>query len=437
MSGRAKQDEDSGMTRSLVAVVAVLLGSLPSGCAFIAASQQQAALDANCIVSGEAASARKDSQPIVVVLLQQQEGQARPWRVVDHFVLDQPGKWGFGALPGRYALVAFKDRSRDLVYNPGEPYAVAAEQKPLECTPGKSFTGISIVIPEKSDKPLPGTFDIPKLQRRDAEGQLDATLGQLTKLGEIAVLSDKRFSQETAESGLWRPYDFLVDTGAGIYFLEPYDAKRIPVLFVHGINGTPASFEYLIGRLDRSRFQAWVYYYPSGAHLPKIADHLDQTMAKLQARYGFARFAVVAHSMGGLVSRGFVQRRAQGARANAIPLFVTISTPWGGHKGAATGVKTAPVVVRVWEDMAPGSAYQKDLYSTPLPDVTRHHLLFTFKGSSGGESGDGAVTLASELLPQAQRDAVKLYGFNEDHMSVLRNAEVSLLVNQLLAETFR
>ena len=180
-----------------------------------------------------------------------------------------------------------------------------------------------------------------------------------------------------------------------------------------------------------------MYYYPSGAHLATIADHLDQTMAKLQLRYGFERFGLVAHSMGGLVSRGFVQRRAQGVRADAIPLFVTISTPWSGHKGAMIGVKTSPIVVRVWEDMVPGSPYQKGLFSTPLPELTRHHLLFSFKGTFGGDSGDGAVSVDSQLMAHAQRDAVKVYGFHEDHMSVLGNAQVSLLLNQLLGETFR
>jgi pimeloyl-ACP methyl ester carboxylesterase len=210
------------------------------------------------------------------------------------------------------------------------------------------------------------------------------------------------------------------------------------VLFVHGINGTPASFEYLIGRLDRSRFQAWVYYYPSGIHLGTVAGHLDQTMEKLKLRYGFPRFAVVAHSMGGLVSRGFIQRHA-GGKGGDIPLFVSISTPWGGHKSAELGVKTAPVVVHVWRDMAPGSEYQKSLYVVPFPAGLQHHMVFTFnrKSASFGESDDQGVTVASQLLPQAQRDAAKIYGFDDTHTGVLRNPQVSLLINQLLEERFR
>jgi hypothetical protein len=40
--------------------------------------------------------------------------------------------------------------------------------------------------------------------------------------------------------------------------------------------------------------------------------------------------------------------------------------------------------------------------------------------------------MASQLLPQAQRETAKTYGFEETHMGVLRNPQVSDLVNRLL-----
>jgi len=161
-------------------------------------------------------------------------------------------------------------------------------------------------------------------------------------------------------------------------------------------------------------------------------------MAKLELRYRVSRLAVVAHSMGGLVTRGYVLRAAENKRPVSIPLYLTISTPWGGHKGAETGVKTAPVVVHVWRDMAPGSEYQKAVFAQPLPTGVNHHLLFTFnrKSSSFGESDDQSVTVASQLLPSAQRGAVRIYGFDDSHVGVLRNAEVSTLLNGLLAASY-
>jgi pimeloyl-ACP methyl ester carboxylesterase len=262
------------------------------------------------------------------------------------------------------------------------------------------------------------------------------TLGQLTAVGEIAKLTDARFARDVAEDGLWRPFDFVAASYAGIYFLEADDPARTPVLFVHGIQGTPASFATLASKLDKSRFQPWFYYYPSGVHLSEIADHLAQTVAKVTRRYPHDRIVVVAHSMGGLVARGFLLRHASNAGAARIPLFITLSTPWDGHKAAEIGVKRAPAVVRVWEDMSPGSAYLRGIFEQPLAPGTPHHLIFTFRrdASSFGASDDEAVTVASQLRPAAQAGAARLYGFDDTHVGVLGNAEVSALVNRLLAE---
>jgi hypothetical protein len=95
-------------------------------------------------------------------------------------------------------------------------------------------------------------------------------------------------------------------------------------------------------------------------------------------------------------------------------------------------------VVEVWRDMAPGSAYQQSLFTTPLPPEMQHHMMFTFqrKNSSFGESDDQGVTVASQLALPAQSNAVRLYGFDDTHVGVLQNPEVSKLLNELLARSF-
>jgi len=155
-------------------------------------------------------------------------------------------------------------------------------------------------------------------------------------------------------------------------------------------------------------------------------------------RHRVERFGVVAHSMGGLVSRGFILRHADSSRSSRIPLYVTISTPWGGHKAAESGVKTAPVVVDVWQDMVPGSKYQQSVFARPLPSGMQHHMLFTYqrKTSSFGESDDQGVSVASQLAVPAQSNALRLYGFDDTHIGVLSNPDVSRLVNDLLDRSF-
>lgn len=424
----------------------LLLGAL-QGCVFQDVKEQQARIATFCLLEGEVTAARRDPAPLVVLLMRQvgtDTVQRDSWVLADHFVLENAGPWQFRASAGTYSLAAFQDLNRDLKYQPGEPALRVDAGGLLACSGGESHKGIALRIPSAGTARVAETLDITQLQARSLHDQLALTLGQVTVAGQIASLSDARFADAVAEDGLWRPFDFLFKGGPGIYFLEPYDARKDPVLFVHGINGTPANFAWLIDRLDRQRFQPWVYYYPSGGALDRIADHLAQTMHKLQLQLGFGRLVVVAHSMGGLVSRGFVQRYEEdaGGRA-AIPLYVTIATPWGGHKGAELGVKTAPAVVKVWIDMAPGSEYQQALfYRNPgtqqvprrLPKDTPHHLLFTFKQGSAtlGEANDGVVAVASQLSREAQRDAARLYGFNETHMGVLQSEEVSALLNELL-----
>jgi pimeloyl-ACP methyl ester carboxylesterase len=165
-----------------------------------------------------------------------------------------------------------------------------------------------------------------------------------------------------------------------------------------------------------------------------VADHLEHTIERLQARQHFEAMAIVAHSMGGLVARAFILRHAKTAPAEAIPLFVTISTPWDGHAAA----ERVPRVVNLWRDIVPGSDYLNSLFAAPLPVTTRHYLLFTFnrKTSSFGVSNDHTVTVASQLRTAAQREAVRVIGFDDTHEGVLRNADVALLLDRLLAETF-
>lgn len=420
---------------------AALFSLMAGGCMVFDAKRQMEQIDTACLFSGSVTSARTQAHSIIVVLFRRMEGQAPgawPWQVVDHFVMERAGKWEFiiGKPGGAYAAAAFEDINDDLVYQPGEPYGRVAADNPIVCAPGGRYTDLAIAIPLKVSAPFPQALDVQALQLRSADAQLGMTLGQRTAVGEVVALSDPRFKLEVAENSLWRPLDFVMNSRPGVYFLEPYDRRKIPVLFVHGINGSPANFTSLIEGLDRSRFQPWVYYYPSGVHLAAIADLLNQTMAKLEARYDFNRFAVVAHSMGGLVSRGFILRNVRSASSNRIPLYVTMSTPWEGHKAAEIGIKYSPAVVRVWEDMVPGSAYQKSLFASMLPRGTAYHLVFTFKGSASGESGDGVVTVASQLYPQAQQEAARLYGFNDTHDGVLSDKDASALLNELLARSF-
>lgn len=409
---------------------------LLTGCVFQDVREQQAAMHRACSVRGSVEVVRTDATAAVVVLLRSGEPHAdeRSWSIVDHAVVNPKDHFEFVVGPGAYRAAAFDDANADLIYQPGEGFVALDPNNAFECIEGNHSDRWTLSIPATLQERLDRYVDVASLQVAAPAGARAQTLGQMTAVGEVVSLSDARFDLDLAESGLWRPYDFIYKVHPGIYFLDAYAPERTPVLFVHGINGSPAQFDYLVDRLDRERFQPWVYSYPSGVHLDALADHLQQTIAKLRSRYQFKRLIVVAHSMGGLISRAFLLRNAGMGPAEA-PLLVTISTPWGGHAAAQMGVKYAPAVVDVWRDMAPGSAFLSDLFASKLPDGTSHHLIFTFgrNPASFGVSDDETVSVASQLHAAAQAEAKHVYGVDDTHTGVLRNDSVAALLNTLLA----
>jgi uncharacterized alpha/beta hydrolase family protein len=158
-------------------------------------------------------------------------------------------------------------------------------------------------------------------------------------------------------------------------------------------------------------------------------------MELLHIEHGFTELHVVAHSMGGLASRGGINLCMQLDACNYLRTYTTISTPWNGVESAQSGVKWAPTVVPVWRDLDPTSDYVTTLFDTRLRDGFPHRLLFGFRQDSifGSESSDGVIKLSSQLRHDAQLQASLVRGYDESHVSILSNADVIKLVNEILA----
>lgn len=115
------------------------------------------------------------------------------------------------------------------------------------------------------------------------------------------VLLPERFTDET-----------------GLYFLQPYDPEKIPLVFVHGLVSSPDAFKNMINELSpepwfRKKYQIWLYNYPTGNPWAYSAMNfrakMGQAAGYARARGGSAtldRMIIVAHSMGGLLVRASV-----------------------------------------------------------------------------------------------------------------------------------
>lgn len=99
------------------------------------------------------------------------------------------------------------------------------------------------------------------------------------------------------------------DNTAHVKFTQAYDPKRIPVLMVHGLDSTPATFTTMYLRMMadpeiRRRYQFWVFSYPSGYPYHYSAVLLRRELDAIRRDYPHhPPMVVMGHSMGGLITR--------------------------------------------------------------------------------------------------------------------------------------
>lgn len=340
-------------------------------------------------------------------------------------VAEQPlysdGSYLFYVQPGTFAVAAFVDVDGDAEYIDAEPatYYGVEGGKPTFLQVGKSESrvvpqlAIEHVLVRQSDSPVMETSSLSD-----------------SNVGRLADLNEERFGTAYSSMGLWRPVDFVSEIGAGLFLLQDYDKDKTPVVFVHGISGSPRNFAEIIAALDLEHFQPWVLHYPSGLPLKMVSDYLLSSLEQLRTQYNFKRIYIVAHSMGGLMTRSFVLRHQETQSPLELGLVVTINSPLYGMDSAASGVRTSPVVLPVWRDVASNSDYVKFVHSSPWPSDVPYHLVFSYKD---GEDGDGVVPMRSQLSRQLQREASAIHGFNDEHSKILKNRDFILLLNRILA----
>jgi len=410
----------------IIAFFLVIL--LLTGCSFIRLKEDIETMEANVGIGGEITSRSPEQKPLIVMLYSEVDGKQQ---IVGLRIVDKTEGFYFFLVPiGEYYIFAFEDANANLTYDAGEYFGAFGQPDQIRVASLKARDNLHIEVSRTSGFPEEFPADISKI----------STVASVKNVatGTVTTLDNEKFSQEMAGMGFWQPVTFLQEAGVGVYFLDPYDPKKIPILFVHGASGSPRHFKYLAEHIDRARFQPWFYHYPSGLPLDKVSRFLNLLITTLHDDYRFKRLYVTAHSMGGLVSRSFILRNTFEDGNDYIKLFVSISTPWNGHDAAKKGVEHAPAAIPSWHDMVPDSPFIQSVFSREMRPGIPFYLMFSHKGdcSMFMDNNDGAVTIKSQLDLRAQADALDKWGFNNGHVDILSSPDVVKKYKEILDRTY-
>jgi triacylglycerol lipase len=193
-----------------------------------------------------------------------------------------------------------------------------------------------------------------------AVGSASGLRGASTELAWIAAhiaLYPLGVRSERISDGDRHRLDDLAPVHRGL-LIGDVDAAGTPILLVHGMVGNRSIFTLLRRALRRRGFGRvhTVNYSPFTRDVRDAARVLGRHVEALCQQTGYERVHVIAHSLGGVIARYYVQRLGGDARVHTL---VTLGTPHGGTYAAHL------LPVRLARQLRPGSDVLAEL-ATPV-----------------------------------------------------------------------
>jgi hypothetical protein len=214
-------------------------------------------------------------------------------------------------------------RSEVKVDGIGSPLVVRQHwtpRDPMIATTGLWYPVTAILDLDDPMQPIMRFMDPTQLENTwVAVGKSDLPL-QADYTASIARDLFDRQSQFVNLSGLIKYEKF--SKHMGLFRISSFDPGKIPVVFVHGLNSTPNTWNNTINEMMadpvvRDKYEFWNFGYPTGAPVPflsaKLRTEIERMTAYRRGRGSASnRVAIVAHSMGGLISKPLTQSSGSG-----------------------------------------------------------------------------------------------------------------------------
>jgi len=127
-------------------------------------------------------------------------------------------------------------------------------------------------------------------EKRPLAADLTAPFGYYPNPGEAGIL------------GMLLPGEYLEKEG--FFLVQPYDRKKIPIVFVHGLGSVPQTWLPVMAALEshpalRGKFQFWVFAYPTGDPISYSALQFRRALETVYKIYPRTRdMVIINHSRG-------------------------------------------------------------------------------------------------------------------------------------------
>jgi hypothetical protein len=234
---------------------------------------------------------------------------------------------------------------------------------------------------------------------------------------ELAMDSFARIQRKMSEDG-------IINIGELDITVNPYDVMQGE----WGKSGKPVAVRASYYYITHYDVGAYTVEMQKSERIENYAIRLKEIINLLKYRTGADKVNIIAHSMGGLVTREYLSLFGP----DNVDKVITVNSPHQGISGAVKQLCSVLGASKECSDMYKGSIFLTRLNSKPIPEGVEIHAIRSTGCKMDDHMGDGVVTNESAYLKGAQNYLIK--GTCTDALQ--RNLHTNVLNPELYPQTY-